>query len=401
MRSGYKCVTPQQLANIVQARHEGQINHHAFRVWFACLEMVAIREAAGRVRKRNGDTTTRFNRYRMEEIEQLTSLDGRSVRRAIRMLAVAELLHFSEKEILVAKVGLPGSEDLRNALSGRRSPRRPIPVPRAMLRFLARTPTQTLSLTILAYLCRGLSITRQTAEVNPSGTIKASWIAGTFDLSLRSVRYAQAELCSMGWIARDRSSHQLKLNRHGAYFTINLEWGITPARTVVNSHKPDTGIAPPESPNAPRFAPPKKDLETSYEDQNQKARTSEPAGVCFQRGDISELPPPDLRHVLKEDLYRFDRMETLHRQAVNQGWINHSEAMALNFLAAAVRARELGRNPGGMFTTIVRNGLWSHITQPQEEIAARTLRRFREYDRSRFRPPSNTGEAFKTTAERG
>ena len=386
MRAGYKCVTPVQLANIVQALREGRIHHHAFRVWFACLEMIAIREAARRVRRKKGETTARFDRYRVEEIEELTGLEMRSVRRALRVLMAAGLMHFGEREIVVTKEGLPGSELLREELACRRSPKRPIPVPRPMLRFLARNPTQALSLVVLGYLCRGLSIARTTAEINPSGTIKASWIAGVFGLSLRSVRYAQATLVSLGWIGRDQNSHQLKLNRHGAYFTINLEWGTAPERTLVNSHNCGKRIAPPAPENAPRFAPPKKDLKTSYEDQDQKARATEPAGVCFSKGKNPELPPPDLRHVLKEDLHRFDRMEILHRQAVQRGWINSSEAMALNFLGAAIRAREVGRNPGGMFSAIIREGLWSHITQAQEDTAARALRRFRESEPQRFRP---------------
>lgn len=383
MRSGYKCVTPVQLANIVQALREGRINHHAFRVWFACVEMTAIREAARRVRAKKGETTARFDRFRVGEIEELTGLVARSVKRAIRVLAGAGLMHFSEREIVVTKDGLPASDLLREELACRRSPKRPIPVPRPMLRFLARNATQSLSLVILGYLCRGLSMARTTAEICPSGTIKASWLAGVFDLSLRSVRYAQESLVSLGWIGRDHDSHQLKLNRHGAYFTINLEWGTE--RTHVNSHKDGTGIAPPAPENAPHFAPPKKDRKTSYEDQNQKARATEPAGVCSSKGKDSKLPPPDLRNVLREDLYRFDRMEVLHEQAVQRGWINSSEAMALNFLGAAIRAREMGGNPSGLFSAIIRKGLWSHINQAQEDTAARTLRRFRERDSQRFR----------------
>lgn len=386
MRSGYKCVTPVQLANIVQALHEGRINHHAFRVWFAGLEMTAIREAARRVRRRKGETTARFDRYRIEELAQLTGLEAHSVRRAVRVLTAAGVMHFGEHEIVVSKEGMPGSELIREDLACRRSPKRPIPVPRPMLRFLARHSKQALSLVVLGYLCRGLSIDRKTAKICPSGTIKASWLACVFGLSLRAVRYAQTELCSLGWIDRDRSSHQLKLNRHGAYFTINLGWGTAEPKGVVKPDKPGSKIAPLSPENAPRFAPPKKDLKTSYEDKNQKARAIEPAGVCFSKGKESELPPPDLRHVLKEDLYRFDRMEILHEQAVQRGWINSSEAMALNFLGAAIRAREVGSNPGGMFSAIIREGLWSHITQAQEDTAARTLRSFRDREPQRFRP---------------
>ena len=95
--------------------------------------------------------------------------------------------------------------------------------------------------------------------------------------------------------------------------------------------------------------------------------------------------PPSLRRILPEDFHRFDRMESLYRQAVVRGWINGSEAMALNFLAAAVRAREHGRDPARLFVALVRQGLWSHITQGQEEKARCALARFREANPDRFR----------------
>ena len=97
------------------------------------------------------------------------------------------------------------------------------------------------------------------------------------------------------------------------------------------------------------------------------------------------LPPPSLSRIIPEDLHRFDRMESLHREVVARGWINDSEAMALNFLAAAVRAREHGQDPARLFVAIVRQGLWSHITQAQEEQARRALARFRQDNPNRFR----------------
>jgi len=363
-----------------------QIDHQAVRVYVACFVLVAVREAAKRSRRRRGERPRELNRYWVNELERLTRLSPRTVRRGLRQLSAAGLVRFAEGEIVFATQTLPGSESLQAALAGRRSPRRPIPVPRSMLRFLARNRAEALTKVVIGYLVRGLSIARRTGELNPRGTVKASWIAETFGVSQRAVKYAQAMLRSLGWICKDTHSRQRKLNRDGAYFTIDLEWEFKAREPVVKSDKSVTNIALPLLEIAPPFAPPKEDRETSYEDQHQQTLATEPDGVDEVKGSKMRLPPPSLRRILPEDLHRFDRMELLHRQGVAQGWINDSEAMALNFLAAAVRAREHGKDPVRLFVAIVRRGLWSHITHAQEEQARRALARFREEDPDRFRP---------------
>jgi hypothetical protein len=76
--------------------------------------------------------------YRVDELERLTKLDGSKVRRALRELRSAQLVTFAEGRIHIEKHPLSGSEDFQETLSGRRSSQRPIPVPRALLRFLAQ-----------------------------------------------------------------------------------------------------------------------------------------------------------------------------------------------------------------------------------------------------------------------
>lgn len=385
MSSGYKTITPIQWANVVWALQQEQIVHQALRVYLACFVLVAVREAARRSRRRRGERPRELNRYRVNELERLTRLSTRTVRRALRELHAAGLVGFTEGEITFATQPLPGSESLQTELAGRRSPRRPIPVPRAVLRFLAQNRAEALTKVVIGYLVRGLSIARRTGELNPRGTVKASWLAETFGVSPRAVKYAQATLRSLRWISKDTHSRQRKLNRDGAYFTIDLKWEFKAREPVVKSDKPVTNFALPILEIAPPFAPPKEDRETSYEDQHQQTQATEPDGVDESKGRGMRLPPPSLRRIIPEDLHRFDRMELLHRQGVAQGWINDSEAMALNFLAAAVRAREHGHDPARLFVAIVRRWLWSHITQAQEERARRALARFREQNPNRFR----------------
>lgn len=290
MPSGYKTITPIQWANVVWALEQKHIDHHAVRVYLACFVLVAVREAARRSRCRRGEQPKELSRYRVGELERLTRLSAREVRRSLRHLRAAELLSFTEGEIAIANDALPGSEPLQTELACRRSPRRPIPVPRSVLRFLSQNRAEALTKVIIAYLVRGLSIARRTGELNPNGTVKASWIADTFGLSLRAVKYAQSTLRSLGWISKDTLSRQRKLNRDGAYFVINLEWVFRSKEAVVNSDKSGADFAPPPLKIAPQFAPPIEDRETSYEDQNQKARAAEPDGVYERKGREMPLP---------------------------------------------------------------------------------------------------------------
>ncbi|MCI0538273.1 MAG: hypothetical protein L0Z50_23960 [Verrucomicrobiales bacterium] len=211
----------------------------------------------------------------------------------------------------------------------------------------------------------------------------------------------------MGWITQDTQSHQLKLNRHGAYFVINLEWNFERHATtapadlrkeipggeihrgdIVNRNKARLNLAPPPPQDTPVFAPLKKDQQTSNEDQHQETRPAEPSAGAFQEGEgtTSAHPPrPTLKNIRADDLTRLSRLEDLHRQAVTAGWIPASEAMALNFVAASVRAREVGHDAVRVFVTLVRQGLWHHITQAQEDHARQGLAHYREHKPECFR----------------
>ncbi len=223
---------------------------------------------------------------------------------------------------------------------------------------------------MLAYVVRGLTIDRNGGEVRSSGSVKASWIAGIFGLSLRSAKAARKELIQSGFIDKDTTSFQRKLNRDGAYFKVSLTWT---GRRVLSPR-----FAPLASKNSPQFAPPYKYMKTSYEIKNQKSQSTalKLAGVCnanIGRG-------PDLRDVRREDLKSFSRAEALFLQAVKAGWIRGSESDLLNWMAAAVRANTAKkvRDPVRVFVSIVRQRKWHVISQTQEDRARVLIGRYRE-----------------------
>ena len=139
IQGGYKTVTPVQIANCFGALNQDAISYRAVRVYFACLSLVATREAAKRDAVKKGRKPCGEARYRVSELCSATGLKTQAVRKELRSLKKAALLSRSEKVLFVRSDSLPGTEELLQSLSGKRSARRPIPVPRSVLRFVARS----------------------------------------------------------------------------------------------------------------------------------------------------------------------------------------------------------------------------------------------------------------------
>jgi len=371
IQGGYKTVTPVQIANCFGALNQDAISYRAVRVYFACLSLVATREAAKRDAVKKGRKPCGEARYRVAELCAVTGLKAQAVKRELRSLKKAGLLSWSEKLLVVKCDSLPGNDGLLQSLSGQRSPLRPIPVPRAVLRFVARSTKGALGKTVMAYVVRGLSIDRKDASLRSAGTVKASWIADVFRLSLRSVKGARKELIDCGLITKDTGSFQRKLNRDGAYFQVNLAWHEGKGETLK--------ISPRGLQKRPDFAPPYEYKKTSYEFKNQKteSRALRVPGVCKQknRGEAT------IRDIKAQDLKNFMSLKALFFQAVRNNWVQGSESNFLNWIAAAVRANTVpARDPVRVFVAIVRRSQWHLITQAQEERARAAIRHSRERD---------------------
>ena len=274
LKSGYKTITPVELSNAIFALNSKLITFRAFRIYLGCFSLIAIREAATRLKRKNPKAPAFVPRYRISELGRLTGAGEKEIRRELNRLKRIGLVSFSETEIKINKTKIPGSEVLLADLSGARSPNRPIPVPRSALRLLASSTKPALTKTILAYILRGLTIDRKTGEVRGKGTLKLSWVTETLGLSERAANYSRAELIKIGWISKDTGSFQRKLNRDGAYFSINLEWvnqksaayqSNLAAREAESSVMPETQFASPEAKTCSEFAPPYNDKKTSYE----------------------------------------------------------------------------------------------------------------------------------------
>jgi hypothetical protein len=364
---GYKAITVIQLCNGLAAYDAGRIGFRALRIYFATFAAVAVREAAKRTTcPRHGRARDRV-RFRIDELAKLSGLAESQVRGLLRCLVHAGLLTFSEPAITTASHALPGAEELARLAAGSgRSPRRPVPVPRPLLRLLARSTQPSLVKTLVAYLVRGLAIDRRTGELRSKGSVKATWIARVFGLSERAARYARRDLIRWGIITPEGGSSQRKLNRDGAYFVVNLSWGGGLYRDPTEA-KP----APRDAETALAFAPPGRDKRTSSELKYQKAPSEDAAGV-WSRGGGGK---PSLRSIRLDDLRRVSSVMSLYEEATRAGWLERSEANLRNFVAAAVRATQVRGDAARIFVTIVRRRLWHHITFEQEERAIQAIKR--------------------------
>lgn len=357
VRGGYKTLSPIQICNALGALQAGVISLRAFRVFFGCTAALAAREAAGRVARRaRRMRSATLPRYQTEEIARLTRCGSlRVVRSELRRLEAVGLLQFSPEVLVLADLPIAVAVDLLERTSAGRSATRPIPIPRPILRLLARPGAGSTAKVILAHCVRGLALDRRTGEVRCRGTVKASWIADTLDMSLRAVRSGRAELVRLGLIARDTGSSQWKLNRDGSYFTWNLNWSSA------------SSSAPRCVETASRSAPPMKRPETPYGSK----RDQEPVAP----GAFSK---PDIRNVNAEDLRSLSRLDALFQQAVSKRILGGTESDVLNFVSAAVRALSVKcRDPERVFMGIVRKKLWGNVTQAQEERALAGLDKIR------------------------
>jgi len=389
MCSGYKTITPIQLLNGIGAYIEGEISFMALRVYFACFELVAIREAARRSnRSGSGEGNGKVCFKRTELIGLTGGLTLRSIGQCLAELKTAGLLLFSQDLIVCTETPTKSAQDiLAKALEGRKATR-PIPVPRRFIRFLASLNKPSLFLTIAAYIIRGLSFQAKTGTINSRGTVKVSWISEVFGLSPRAVKAARAEMITLGLIGKDEGSTQRKLNRDGSYFELNLEWSANEqsrggeASSVDNSATPCTEFSPPQVKKCTEFSPPYKYKKTPYGSKHQKTGS----GVCKQTisKTNTQSTTPNINDIQPEDFQSFSRNEELYRQARAKGLISGSEADIINWLAATVRARGT-HNPAKIFIGIIKGKLWHHITNAQEDQAIARLKKRRLVEPSAFR----------------
>jgi len=357
---GYALITVGQLANVCAARKDGRISFLALRTWLAAHEQRAKR-----------CTAKGWFRYTTAELARLVRAPERSVCRAVRELTDCGLFTWTKRVIEFPSTVLDFAEDLAAELGT--SPKRPVPIPRYLLRAVFRHTRPSEVMAAIAHLIRCLF--RRGRELFNYGLIKASWVASVFGVGERSVHSARRWLIDQKFFTQEYVN-QFVLNRWGARFVVSFK--------QVNQPQPVKRVRSKSAPPMIRICTSTKTSTSKYQENYKPADGGQNAGL--QTGEISK---PDLKRITPDDLRKISRLEVLYEQAVRAHWIEATEANFRNFVCAALRATRAGGRVGAIFAGIVKKRLWHHVTQEQEDRALAVLRRYRE--QRKVRPKAREG----------
>ncbi|MAY74816.1 MAG: hypothetical protein CMJ31_08920 [Phycisphaerae bacterium] len=323
----------------------GELELRDIRVWLACHEMQARRCTLDQSRKPC---------FTHDELHALIGgTGGEHVRRSLRRLTTLGLLQFDADRINTTPFEV--TED----------PGRPVPVPRPVLRLLAKSRGRAFIATVLGHLLRCLYYTRGVCR--SGGWCKASWVAEVFGVALRAVKDARSRLVGLG-LFRMLRADQLRLNRFGSPLVVCLQWA--------------GGSAPRKAFPTTESAPPKKHKELSYrrDDHQKPARAAGPAGARLR------AKAPDLNDVTEADLKDPWRLAALFKQARQRGWVTrcHADILAV-FTAAAHSLRVATRTAPALFYWTVSGQAWQYASCDDEDVARAQLAMLLHNDPNRWR----------------
>lgn len=336
-RGGFCFVHENSIHAAWSCLQSGDIELRDLRVWLACHELVARRCTlkAGRT-----------PRYTFEEIHVLVGgAGGEHVRQSVRRLERNGLLEFAEDTVITTPY------------ETREHAGRLVPVPRPILRLLARSRGRAFIATVLGHLLR--CVFYRNGVCRSGGWCKASWVSEAFGVAVRAVKEARARLIRLGLLQRV-AADQLRLNRLGSPHVVSLDWASKPAP---RQHRSTTESAPPKK---------HKELSSRRVDHQKPARLADPAGARTRAKE------PDLNNVTEADLKDPWRLAALFKQARLRGWVTRTESDILAFFSIAARAIRVGSsNTPGLFRWLLHGRQFDFVSLEDEDRARLLLKRLR------------------------
>jgi hypothetical protein len=367
---GYRFLTVTDLAAAWSCYREGVISARALRAYFAAHE-VAARRCELKPR--------RVARYsRVEVAGLLGRMSPGKVRDALTELRRVGLVRLSDGELAFGKpcISSAAEERTRHVLAEFKNPDRAVPVPRRVLRLLAKRSGRGFVATTLGHVLRCNRFVRGRGCVT-SGLCHPRWIADLFGVSLAAVKAARAELEREGVLLRDDTPLWVR-RRYGSRVEVNPVWGTLPEETSQELPPPKSSSSAPQVP--PKSGLSESELEPSSTYKHQKPATRRPPGIFGKPPNPQE---PNLRNVIEADLRDVGRLEKLFREAARRGVVPETESGFYDFVALAERAKRVGRNPCALFAKLVRAGRFDFVTNADEDAALRRVRANRDPDRGR------------------
>ncbi len=381
---GYKTLNVSQLINIFVAVIFDLQLFDAFRVLCAWLYLDAKDDATRRTLKKQGKYVGPKRYPRRAELREVVR-GRKGVSTLLSKLEDVGVITRTGESLLLTETPVPGTRPFLELICGvnnegelRRSARRPVPIPHEWLRAWA-SPTRARFVTLLHlfYCAAGLSFkSKRSSKVQNAARFKLSRLIDLLPVPAARVKRARRRLIQDGRITGDETYVQVRLNRLGHYFQVNLDWQRTRYRESPSCvGKNRAKMIPRPVQNCVETIPPNRDTK-----QAKLVRDQKRSGVSSKPG----LHKPNIKNIELADLYDVWRLAELFKQ---QRWFSKSLANFQNFVAAAIRSRNLGvgskgRDPVRVFVGIVRGQLWHHATETQEREAVRLVEEFREQARA-------------------
>lgn len=348
---GYVPIPVLELLRAWEAYRREIIGLRDLRAWLACHELVARRTAAQKAARRAVPS-----HYSESELHALLGgVGGEHVRASLRALTKAGLLEWSTTAVRFPTESLREPEpELDRLVTLVRNVRRAVPVPRRVLRYLAREGTRSVIAAMLGHLLR--CAYRRRLSCSWRGRCSSAWVADLTGVDERSVKRARGALVGGGWLRGDAGSR-------------TRPW-LAEVWEVLAGPEP-TGPSPVVTQSTTGLSPAREDKELlrSSKDQNPRLESGRP------KSSTHALPLPNMRNIRPEDLRSRERLEVLWRQAVAAGQLGRGEMDRLTFFAMAARAARVGeRNAPGMLVWLLASKCPQRISHQDEEAARSLLR---------------------------
>lgn len=384
---GFRRIPVAQLLDAWHAyRTERQITFFDWRVYLALHEIEERRRAAraGRCLARRRVRTPARTQIVNECMKLARVRDARLIRAALRRLIACNLVTSTNEGVVLGASNASGAVALPPSRSrhGCGRTRRTVPIPRRVLRHLARPSSVVETATVLGLLVRCL-FHHSGHGWRCEGSCSASFVASTFAVHLRSVKRVRRRLMQSGWLTPLSADHW-HVQSHGGRMRVCL--GAPYGSRGEEACEEGAGCSSPRRrPEAHRLSPPESKHYLLPEYRNQPCA---PRPGFFVKG--REAVRPSLRSVLPLDLQNPHRIAELHREAMARGWVNSSECDRLRVFAAAAHALRVGHKPCALFIATLQRGLWAFISQADEDHARNHVRGIAEAGSSDGVPPSRT-----------
>ena len=350
-----------------------------FRVYLAFHEFDERRLAAARTRAKVGKGMLKPVLSIPNLVAELRKLTGgsneRLVRESLRRLASLGLITVTPTAVLFAEKLECLTANMRTELGGLIQNRphragirdRRLPLPRRVLRYLARGAPASVAATVFGYVIRCVWWRGRGCEV--AGSCTAEFISDLFGVESRSVKRARAELRVVGWLVNPQPSDESP----GGSCLPNLSWsraGVVYGRNARQQSCTVLSLPPPD--RRTDLSPPSICTQLRSGSKHQQPHRRRLSGI---RGGNAGISRPRLSSIQPADLSSTERLNVLFEEATSSGVVQRTPADRLRFFAAAARASRLGsRNPCGFFSAVVRRGLWHVISQADEDLAIERLK---------------------------